>query len=334
MRFIRALLGLLTTLQLGYGAVNPSPLYTPPKKPSYRYGHAPTPDAYTRSMWCGSTEFGAEALFWRREEGDFLYALTSEGGIAMLRGVRPNYEWDYRVYLGYHLPMGWGARITYTRFYDSFSGRVEGGISLFGGDPLNGATGKVYQRYQAVDAEVIASLCCSRYASLLAFGGARWLRLALDEQYHYERTVGPLLTVQQRGKFTGTGPRFGLRGVLTPIPCGCMNNFEVAGQVAISGPIGSRRSRFVATEPIVAMGNVGLTYPSRTQVIPGLEMKVGAAYAFRWMANSWTLYIDYEQQVYLDADRRAGALSESGLPMTNAPLLTLSGVNFGFRLRY
>ena len=102
-----------------------------------------------------------------------------------------------------------------------------------------------------------------------------------------------------KSQFTGVGPLFGVDG-LYRLP----HHLGVTGALSASALIGSLdpSTTYISTTPQVSNNHQSITPRNTTQVVPGLQGKLGLNYEYLLNNGSvWTLEAGYEYANYFNA---------------------------------
>lgn len=147
--------------------------------------------------------------------------------------------------------------------------------------PFSIAEGVMHTAYDAVDLEAGPTFSSGSWR-LRAFAGAQYAHIGQRLSTHFRTSSGAFSFRDVADSvFHGAGPRGGL-----DVSC-VAGNFELLGGFAAMALIGRRESsiEFLSSSPqSLAAGiplNVqALTSPSTTQVVPGIDARLGAGYSF------------------------------------------------------
>ncbi len=179
------------------------------------------------------------------------------------------------------------------------------------------ATGAVDFEYDAVNIDGGLFLSDGGTARVRIFAGLQYARIGEELSATFQSEDGLLSNANVTDSlFNGVGPRLGLRAE-------CLqDNFCFVGEFGASALSGKMQSRidFAATSPALAgLGitppNVqALTSPEATQVIPGIDSKLGVGYTFcGHECGRFRIEAGYQAAVYVDAVSQY-ALSEVVTP--------------------
>jgi hypothetical protein len=154
--------------------------------------------------------------------------------------------------------------------------------------------------YDAVNLDAGYTFCADCFFQLRAFGGVEVARIGQNLSGLFQSADGSASSgYTTNSLFTGAGPRLGLKGQYA------LGNFQLIGEVAAAGLIGTSQSRinFTTVSPaLFGVNNQSLTSPNATQVIPSIDARLAAAYSFP-LTNFglFKIEVGYKAAVYFDA---------------------------------
>ena len=136
-----------------------------------------------------------------------------------------------------------------------------------------------------------------------AFGGVEFARINQELTGTFQSLDGLTSASNTNNSlFTGAGPRLGMRGQ------NVLSNYQFFGEMAVAELVGTAQSsiNFSATStaaPGLAQPNLqALTSPNKTQVVPSLDAKLGAAYAFPPSNfGQFKIELGYQAAVFMNA---------------------------------
>jgi hypothetical protein len=139
------------------------------------------------------------------------------------------------------------------------------------------ANGNVQSNYDSINFDLGHTFCAECSFQLRVFGGVEAARIGQNLTGMFQSTSGLASSANTTTSlFTGAGPRVGLKGQYA------LGNFQLIGEAAAAALIGTAQSRinFSTTSPAIIGNNQSLTSPNATQVIPSIDARLAAAYAF------------------------------------------------------
>jgi hypothetical protein len=168
-----------------------------------------------------------------------------------------------------------------------------------GATAFNLGTGSVNFRYDAVNLEAGHLWRGGERFQARFFGGLQYASIDEDLTGWFSDFGGTnTQTNTTRSRFAGAGPRFGVNGQFN------RGNFQFLGDVAAVALIGEQQLRrdFNTTSPLFPAGNAqSFSSPNATQVVPGLDSKIGASYSFRLGSGVLKLEGGYQAVIYMNA---------------------------------
>jgi Legionella pneumophila major outer membrane protein precursor len=139
------------------------------------------------------------------------------------------------------------------------------------------ANGNVQSNYDSINFDGGHTFCAECSFQLRVFGGVEAARIGQNLSGLFQSTDGLASSANTTTSlFTGAGPRLGMKGQYA------LGDFQLIGEAAAAALIGTAQSRinFSTTSPTLVGNNQSLTSPNATQVIPSIDARLAAAYAF------------------------------------------------------
>jgi hypothetical protein len=159
--------------------------------------------------------------------------------------------------------------------------------------------GSVHFAYDAVNLDGGHTFCAECPFQLQVFGGVEAARIGQNLSGQFQ---SPDATASNgyttTSKFTGAGPRLGLKGQYS------LGDFQFIGEFAGAALVGTSQSRinFSTNSPAAGPNNQALISPNATQVIPSIDARLATAYTFP--PTSYGLFkieLGYQATVYFNA---------------------------------
>lgn len=168
-----------------------------------------------------------------------------------------------------------------------------------GATNYNLGSGSVNFRYDAVNLEVGHLWGASRPFQLRGFGGMQYgsIHQTLSSLFEDSQSSDAHSNTMN-SRFAGVGPRFGVNAQLN------RRNFQLIGDMAAVALIGTGRSEmdFNTISALLPGGNPqSFTSPDETQIVPGLDSRLGGARSFKLGRGICKIEAGYQGVVYLDA---------------------------------
>jgi Legionella pneumophila major outer membrane protein precursor len=176
------------------------------------------------------------------------------------------------------------------------------------------AQGTVKFAYDSVKLDGGHTFCAGCSFQLRAFGGLEFARIGQNLGGSFMAPDGSAsMSYNTPSSFTGAGPRLGLRGQYA------LGDFQLIGEVAGAGLIGTSQARInvsTISPAIVGPNNQFLTSPNSTQVIPSVDARLAAAYAFPASSyGRFKIEVGYQAAVYFDVVSHYSLTSVPTAPM-------------------
>jgi hypothetical protein len=168
-----------------------------------------------------------------------------------------------------------------------------------GATAFNLGSGSVNFRYDAVNLEAGHLWQGGDRFQARFFGGLQYGSIKQDLTGSFSDFAGTnTQTNTTRSRFSGAGPRFGVNGQFN------RGNFQFLGDLAAVTLIGERQIRrdYNTTSPLFPAGNAqSFSSPNATQIVPGLDSRLGASYSFRLGSGILKLEAGYQAVIYISA---------------------------------
>jgi len=202
--------------------------------------------------------------------------------------------------------------LNWTHLNTSASASVFGSPGQMVGPPFEvGPTASSYQighgnvsfAYDAANLDAGRTFCGDCAFQMRVFGGAEFARINQELTGTFQSLDGLTSASNTTNSlFTGAGPRLGMRGQYV------LSNYQFFGEMAAAELVGTAQSsiNFSATStaaPGLAQPNLqALTSPNKTQVVPSLDAKLGAAYLFPPSNfGQFKIELGYQAAVFMNA---------------------------------
>jgi hypothetical protein len=225
------------------------------------------------------------------------------------QAIKPNFSPGFNIGIGYFVPeTGNDIRTSWTHLDTSDSASFVGSPLQFAGPSFligPGATaynighGDVSFRFNAVNLEAGHLWGANRPFQLRVHGGVQYASITQMLTGSFSDFGGTMTEYNTTdSKFKGAGPRVGLNAQFN------RRNFQFLGDMSLMALIGSQHSRidFSTTSALFPGGNPqSFTSPNATQVVPGLDSKLGGAYSFPLARGVFKVEAGYQVVAYLNA---------------------------------
>jgi len=256
--------------------------------------------------WNGSWEMGAEALYWKNCSCDWEYGLLrdSEGQTTAVGLLNPDYDWGFRVLGGYYscdscnfLTLDW----VYWRSTNTITRTAPAGQTIVDAN-LSITTGKfkIRSHYNRVNLRGGIYLYRGCDINFYTYAGVRWVDIEEKRQidgFATQQTGQPVLAASRtKADFWGVGLEV---GVGASYYLGC--NFYLNGNIGGSTALGERRFLSRLTDQATIHNSETINYPTRTIVVPGVDLRLGVSYKYDCSCFSITGEIGYEHTTYFNA---------------------------------
>jgi|GEM_PF-997874 len=168
-----------------------------------------------------------------------------------------------------------------------------------GATAFNLGSGSVNFRYDAVNLEAGHLWRGGPQFQARFFGGLQYGSIIEHVTGSFSNFAGTETQVNTtHSKFAGAGPRFGVNGMFN------RGNFQFTGDMAAVALIGEQQVRrdFNTTSGLFPGGNPQyFSSPNATQIVPGLDTRLGTSYSFRLGSGIFKIEAGYQAVVYMDA---------------------------------
>jgi hypothetical protein len=160
--------------------------------------------------------------------------------------------------------------------------------------------GTVQSEYDSIKLDAGHTFCIECDFQLRAFAGLEAARLNQDlTGAAVSRDGASSSTYTNQSRFTGAGPRIGVKGQYS------LGGFDFSGEVAGAALIGIQQSSVNYTTTKPALAELTLQYlasPNATRVIPAIDARLSTAYNFAPTAyGQFKIEVGYQAAVYFDA---------------------------------
>ncbi len=178
--------------------------------------------------------------------------------------------------------------------------------------PIRSAVGNVKFKYDVVNLDVGQYVDFGSHVEMRFFGGLSTGFLRQDMQTTFSGNVpdglypGPFSTTSyNQSSFTGLGPRLGMR-----LAYNTANGFGLLGETAVSALIGQSNATLNYTSSGAelqqkygeSVNNQSITDQTSTQVVPGIDAKLGIQYKHTFSKDTiFTVQAGYQGAVYINA---------------------------------
>lgn len=224
------------------------------------------------------------------------------------QSLKPGFSPSFRVGVGYIPNESNDIKLNWTHSNNTANGSFAGTPAQMVGPPYligpesllyKDANGTVRSAYDAVNLEGGHTFCTDCPFQLRAFGGVEFARINQALTGLFQSADGTDASgYTNNSLFTGAGPRLGLQGQYT------LGDFQLIGEFAGAALIGTSRSSidFLTITPAFGNNNQALTSPNATQVIPSVDARLAAAYAFPSTSyGQFKIELGYQAAIYFNA---------------------------------
>ncbi len=280
--------------------------------------------------WCGTFEFGADALYWSPMACSWAYGRLINVGAISMQSIKPDYEWGLRVF-GLYTRNCFFAQLSYT-WLETRNATRRQDLLFPDGFPvatiLNGAVAKLAYDYQNVDLRLGQYLHKTCGCQFNLFGNVRWVEIEERRTLTGDSQVTPAPGPAQlayKAQFSGVGLGVGSGGEYAI--CGTLKAF---GSINFMAIIGSRDNPTNQAQMTTQARRVD--YASHTCVMPATEFRFGLNYetTCRCLTTVWE--IGYEVDYYWNALERVS--QETGANVRNCIDLGFAGPFIGGRVLF
>ena len=225
------------------------------------------------------------------------------------QAISPKSSPAFNFGLRYFVPeSGIDIRSTWTHLDSTDSASFVGGPLQFAGPSYligpgatayNIGSGNVNFRYDAVNLETGHLWCADCPFQVRVHGGVQYASITQILTGSFSDFAGTNTQSNTTdSKFSGAGPRLGVNAQFD------WCNFQFVGDIAAVALIGRRHSHmeFSTTSPAFPTGNPqSFTSPDATQVVPGLDCRLGSSYSFPLAKGLFKIEAGYQAVVYVNA---------------------------------
>ena len=225
------------------------------------------------------------------------------------QSIRPGFSPAFNVGLRYFVPENCNdIRSSWTHLDSTDSASFAGGPLQFAGPSYligpgatayNLGSGSVHFLYDAVNLEAGHLWHAGQPFQMRIFGGVQYGSITQNLTGSFSDFSGANTeTNTTYSKFSGAGPRLGMNAQFN------WPNFQFFGDMAAVALIGSQQSRmdFNTTSALLPAGNPqSFTSPDATQIVPGLDTRLGGSYSFRLGRGICKIEAGYQAVVYVSA---------------------------------
>ena len=168
-----------------------------------------------------------------------------------------------------------------------------------GATAYNLGSGSVHFRYDAVNLEAGHLWGAGHPFQVRIFGGLQYGSITQNLTGSFSDFGGTnTQTNTTNSEFSGAGPRLGMNAQFN------RGNFQFFGDMAAVTLIGSQQSRmdFNTTSALLPAGNPqSFTSPNATQIVPGIDSRLGSSYSFGLGRGIFKIEAGYQVVVYVNA---------------------------------
>jgi hypothetical protein len=188
-----------------------------------------------------------------------------------------------------------------------------------GGNAFNIGVGSVNFRYDAVNFEAGHLWRAGQPFQVRVFGGVQYASIDQTITGVFSNYSGSdRQTNVTDSSFTGAGPRLGVNAQFNG------RRFQFIGDMAVCALIGTQHlaQKYNTVSPTIPTGNPQtFTSPDATQVVPGLDSKLGTSYSLPIGRGIFKIEAGYQAAIYMNAIN-----SYSLTQVTTTPTIQATGV--------
>lgn len=244
------------------------------------------------------------------EYGTLVYPFPAASPHWVNQAIDPKYSPAFNVGLRYIVPETCNdLRTSWTHFESTDSASFAGdAVTNFAGPSYligpgagvyNLGSGNVKFRYDAVNLEAGHQFRTGQRFQVRVFGGVQYGSITQNiTGFFSDNAATNTQSNTTESRFSGAGPRFGVNAQFN------RRNFQFIGDMAAVALIGTQHTRmdFNTVSPLLPGGNPqSFTSPNATQVVPGLDSRLGGAYSFRLGRGIAKIEAGYQAVVYMNA---------------------------------
>jgi hypothetical protein len=224
------------------------------------------------------------------------------------QSISPKFTPAFNFGLRYYIPTSSNdLRTSWTHLSTSDSASFAGRPDQFAGPPYligpganayNLGRGSVIFRYDAVNVEAGHLWGAGSPFQLRVHGGVQYANITQNLTGSFSDYAGTnTQTNTTASTFSGAGPRFGVNAQFN------RRYFQFLGDMALVALIGTQRSRmdFSTTSPTLANNGQSFTSPNATQIVPGLDSRLGGSYCFPLGNGCFKIEAGYQAVAYVNA---------------------------------
>ena len=244
------------------------------------------------------------------EYGTLVYPFPAASPHWENQAIRPNFTPAFDLGLSYLVPeTGNDLRMSWTHLDSTSSASFAGNaVTNFAGPSYligpgasnyNLGSGSVNFRYDAVNFEAGHLWRAGRPFQVRMFGGVQYgsIRQNLSSAFA-DSGSSDAHSNAMNSEFAGAGPRLGVNGQYN------RRHLQFVGEMAATALIGTQQTRmdFNTISTLLPAGNPqSFTSPNATQIVPGLDSRLGTAYSFRLGSGIVKIEAGYQAMIYMDA---------------------------------
>lgn len=222
--------------------------------------------------------------------------------------INPNFSPAFNFGLRFLIPTTSNdLRTSWTHLAATDSASFVGAPNQFAGPPYligpganayNIGRGNVTFRYDAVNFEAGHQWGAGSPFQLRVHGGVQYANITQNLTGSFSDYAGTNIQSNTTAStFSGAGPRFGVNAQFN------RRRFQLLGDMALIGLIGTQRSRmdFFTTSPALANNVQSFTSPNATQIVPGLDSRLGGSYCLPLGNGCLKIEAGYQAVAYVNA---------------------------------
>lgn len=292
-----------------------------------------TPGNVTVPCEANQWEFGVQALYLETAYNHSIGTSPVATAALVNHSVESDWNWGFLLNGAYHFGTGSDVALNWTHIKDNshpgtFSGQYLQLVSATAGiqNTLPYAL-SLENQYDQVNLVMGQHVDMSARKHARFYGGVQYARMSLDGASNFNLTTPAFLTVTGGGvnnfissDFSGAGPTLGIDYAYDLIP-----GLSITANTASSMLYGTTRFKAstVYNNSLVAAS----TYARRLTLVPGLEAKLGASYAYNLSNSQLNLIGGYQVTNYFHA-LQARPVTNGGINTSN---YALHGPYFGVK---
>ena len=238
------------------------------------------------------------------------------------QAINPNYSPAFNIGAAYFISDTYNdLRTSWTHLDTTDSASFVGGNNNFAGPPYligpganayNFGSGSVNFRYDAVNFEAGHLFRAGRPFQVRVLGGVQYVSITqnMTGTFSSDSSINSQ-TYTTNSSFSGAGPRVGVNTQFSG------RYFQFVGDMAAVALIGTQElnQTFNTVSPNFPGGNPqSFSSPNGTQVVPGLDSKLGGSYSFPFRRGIFKIEAGYQAAIYI------GAVNSYSLGQVTTPL--------------